>query len=182
MQIQIKRQLKIELDQADITAAVKSFLAAAGHNISDDDLAKINYVKSPQTGLRAELSISDEVVADEPVAPADMGARISNLEASVQAIDGKVTSVAAAQVGTTENPAVEDAAIADLEAQPTATAVPEESAPADEPGAVEPSTVEDVAAVAEEAVEAAVDRAFTPAADEEEEEVVPQGIPTSLFK
>ena len=172
MQVQIKRQLKIELDQADITAAVKSFLAAAGHNISDDDLAKINYVKSPQTGLRAELSISDEVVADEPVAPADMGARISNLEVSVQVIDGKVTSVAAAQVGTTENPAVEDAAIA----------VPEESAPADEPGAVEPSTVEDVAAVAEEAVEAAVDRAFTPAADEEEEEVVPQGIPTSLFK
>lgn len=172
MQVQIKRQLKIELDQADITAAVKSFLAAAGHNISDDDLAKINYVKSPQTGLRAELSISDEVVADEPVAPADMGARISNLEVSVQVIDGKVTSVAAAQVGTTENPAVEDAAIA----------VPEESAPADEPGAVEPSTVEDVAPVAEEAVEAAVDRAFTPAADEEEEEVVPQGIPTSLFK
>ena len=172
MQVQIKRQLKIVLDQADITAAVKSFLAAAGHNISDDDLAKINYVKSPQTGLRAELSISDEVVADEPVAPADMGARISNLEVSVQAIDGKVTSVAAAQVGTTENPAVEDAA----------TAVPEESAPADEPGAVEPSTVEDVAPVAEEAVEAAVDRAFTPAADEEEEEVVPQGIPTSLFK
>lgn len=170
MQVQIKRQLKIELDQADITAAVKSFLAAAGHNISDDDLAKINYVKSPQTGLRAELSISDEVVADEPAAPADMGARISNLEASVQVIDGKVTSVAAAQVGTTENPAVE-------ETQPVPTAVPEESAPA-----VEPSTVEDVAAVAEEAVEAAVDRAFTPAADEEEEEVVPKGIPTSLFK
>lgn len=175
MQVQIKRQLKIELDQADITAAVKSFLAAAGHNISDDDLAKISYVKSPQTGLRAELSISDEVVADEPAAPADMGARISNLEASVQVIDGKVTSVAAAQVGTTENPAVE-------ETQPVPTAVPEESATADEPGAVEPSTVEDVAAVAEEAVEAAVDRAFTPAADEEEEEVVPQGIPTSLFK
>lgn len=175
MQVQIKRQLKIELDQADITAAVKSFLAAAGHNISDDDLAKINYVKSPQTGLRAELSISDEVVADEPVAPVDMGARISNLEVSVQAIDGKVTSVAAAQVGTTENPAVE-------ETQPVPTAVPEESAPADEPGQVEPSTVEDVAPVAEEAVEAAVDRAFTPAADEEEEEVVPKGIPTSLFK
>lgn len=175
MQVQIKRQLKIELDQADITSAVKSFLAAAGHNISDDDLAKINYVKSPQTGLRAELSISDEVVADEPVAPVDMGARISNLEVSVQAIDGKVTSVAAAQVGTTENPAVE-------ETQPVPTAVPEESAPADEPGAVEPSTVEDVAPVAEEAVEAAVDRAFTPAADEEEEEVVPKGIPTSLFK
>lgn len=157
MQVQIKRQLKIELDQADITTAVGNFLAANGYQISDEDLARINFVKSPKDGLRAELNINEATeVADEPVEQP--------------------------HVGTTENPAVEDAAIADLEAQPTATAVPEESAPADDPGAVEPSTVEDVAAVAEEAVEAAVDRAFTPAADEEEEEVVPQGIPTSLFK
>ena len=157
MQVQIKRQLKIELDQADITSAVGNFLAANGYQISDEDLARINFVKSPKDGLRAELNINEATeVADEPVEQP--------------------------HVGTTENPAVEDAAIADLEAQPTATAVPEESAPADDPGAVEPSTVEDVAAVAEEAVEAAVDRAFTPAADEEEEEVVPQGIPTSLFK
>ena len=157
MQVQIKRQLKIELDQADITTAVGNFLAANGYQISDEDLARINFVKSPKDGLRAELNINEATeVADEPVEQP--------------------------QVGTTENPAVEDAAIADLEAQPTATAVPEESAPADDPGQVEPSTVEDVAPVAEEAVEAAVDRAFTPAADEEEEEVVPQGIPTSLFK
>ncbi len=157
MQVQIKRQLKIELDQADITTAVGNFLAANGYQISDEDLARINFVKSPKDGLRAELNINEATeVADEPVEQP--------------------------HVGTTENPAVEDAAIADLEAQPTATAVPEESAPADDPGQVEPSTVEDVAPVAEEAVEAAVDRAFTPAADEEEEEVVPQGIPTSLFK
>ena len=157
MQVQIKRQLKIELDQADITSAVGNFLAANGYQISDEDLARINFVKSPKDGLRAELNINEATeVADEPVEQP--------------------------HVGTTENPAVEDAAIADLEAQPTATAVPEESAPADDPGQVEPSTVEDVAPVAEEAVEAAVDRAFTPAADEEEEEVVPQGIPTSLFK
>ena len=157
MQVQIKRQLKIELDQADITTAVGNFLAANGYQISDEDLARINFVKSPKDGLRAELNINEATeVADEPVEQP--------------------------HVGTTENPAVEDAAIADLEAQPTATAVPEESAPADDPGAVEPSTVEDVAPAVEEAVEAAVDRAFTPAADEEEEEVVPQGIPTSLFK
>ena len=157
MQVQIKRQLKIELDQADITTAVGNFLAANGYQISDEDLARINFVKSPKDGLRAELNINEATeVADEPVEQPN--------------------------VGTTENPAVEDAAIADLEAQPTATAVPEESAPADDPGQVEPSTVEDVAPVAEEAVEAAVDRAFITAADEEEEEVVPQGIPTSLFK
>lgn len=151
MQVQIKRQLKIELDQADITTAVGNFLAANGYQISDEDLARINFVKSPKDGLRAELNINEATeVADEPVEQPN--------------------------VGTTENPAVE-------EAQPVATTVPEESAPADEPGAVEPSTVEDVAPVADEAVADAVDRAFTPAADEEEEEaVVPQGIPTSLFK
>ena len=66
MQVQIKRQLKIELDQADITLAVKNYLSEAGHYISDADLEKINYVKSPKDGLRAELSINDEVVADEP--------------------------------------------------------------------------------------------------------------------
>lgn len=150
MQVQIKRQLKIELDQADITTAVGNFLAANGYQISDEDLTRINFVKSPKDGLRAELNINEATeVADEPVEQP--------------------------QVGSTENPAVE-------ETQPVPTTVPEESAPADEPGAVEPSTVEDVAPDAEEAVEAAVDRAFTPAADEEEEEVVPQGIPTSLFK
>ena len=151
MQVQIKRQLKIELDQADITTAVGNFLAANGYQISDEDLARINFVKSPKDGLRAELNINEATeVADEPVEQPN--------------------------VGTTENPAVE-------EAQPVATTVPEESAPADEPGAVEPSTVEDVAPVADEAVADAVDRAFTPAADEEEEEaVVPQDIPTSLFK
>lgn len=151
MQVQIKRQLKIELDQADITTAVGNFLAANGYQISDEDLARINFVKSPKDGLRAELNINEATeVADEPVEQPN--------------------------VGTTENPAVE-------EAQPVATTVPEESAPADEPGDVGPSTVEDVAPVADEAVADAVDRAFTLAADEEEEEeAVPQGIPTSLFK
>ena len=151
MQIKKKTQLKIELDQNDIVEAVRDFLLKHGQRISDAELAEITFVKSPKDGLRAELNINEATeVADEPVEQPN--------------------------VGTTENPAVE-------EAQPVATTVPEESAPADEPGAVEPSTVEDVAPVADEAVADAVDRAFTPAADEEEEEaVVPQGIPTSLFK
>ena len=84
MQVQIKRQLKIELDQADITTAVGNFLAANGYQISDEDLARINFVKSPKDGLRAELNINEATeVADEPVEQP--------------------------QVGTTENPAVEEA-------------------------------------------------------------------------
>ena len=67
MQVQIKRQLKIELDQADITSAVGNFLAANGYQISDEDLARINFVKSPKDGLRASLNVTeDETIEDEP--------------------------------------------------------------------------------------------------------------------
>ena len=101
MQVQIKRQLKIELDQADITSAVKQFLADAGHHISDEDLAKINYVKSPKDGLRAELSINDEVVAEDPVEETAyiIGFRSNAdgvLEAHQEQADGSIKVVTAA--------------------------------------------------------------------------------------
>lgn len=60
MQVQIKKQLKIELDQADITLAIRNFLAANGYIIREAELEKINYVKSPRDGLRAELNITEE--------------------------------------------------------------------------------------------------------------------------
>ena len=83
MQVQIKKQLKIELDQADITLAIRNFLAANGYTISEAELEKINYVKSPRDGLRAELNITEEsgvepeapvgvTTAAEDVAPADV--------------------------------------------------------------------------------------------------------------
>ena len=69
MQVQIKKQLKIELDQADITLAIRNFLAANGYTISEAELEKINYVKSPRDGLRAELNITEEsgVETEAPV-------------------------------------------------------------------------------------------------------------------
>lgn len=60
MQVQIKKQLKIELDQADIVEAVGNHLKANGINVSAADLEKINFVKSPKDGLRAELNIVEE--------------------------------------------------------------------------------------------------------------------------
>src|SRR5574343_822370 len=60
MQVQIKKQLKIELDQADVTLAIRNFLATNGYTISEAELEKINYVKSPRDGLRAELNITEE--------------------------------------------------------------------------------------------------------------------------
>ena len=139
MQVQIKRQLKIELDQADITLAVKNFLAEAGHVISDADLAKINFVKSPQTGLRAELSINDEVVADEPaeVKPVVETSTVVQ-EVAVEAAKEHIVEVGLAVV---ETPA------------------PVVEAETEEPGEVETSTVDDVALNALDAIAAAVETA-----------------------
>ena len=148
MQVQIKRQLKIELDQADITLAVKNFLAEAGHIISDADLAKINYVKSPQTGLRAELSINDEVVAEDaplPVVVAESRISVTDTADTVeQAVD---------QLLATQN-----------EPEPTEDVDTESAAP----GEVETSTVDDVALNALDAIAEAesTDEVETPVADE----------------
>lgn len=147
MQVQIKRQLKIELDQADITAAVKQFLADAGHHISDEDLAKVNYVKSPKDGLRAELSISDEVVADEITTPA------SAQETAVESAKEHIAEVGLAVVEPREEPVAQE----DGEQEPA--------------GEVATSTVEDVAPAVNEAVERALAPAET--TNEEEGEVPP---------
>lgn len=123
MQVQIKRQLKIELDQADITLAVKNFLAEAGHAISDADLAKINYVKSPQTGLRAELSINDEVVAEDAPLPVVV-----------------VAEPVAVEPESTET------------VEPTPEPTEDEDTESEAPGEVETSTVGDVALNALDAI------------------------------
>lgn len=67
MQVQIKKQLKIELDENDIVEAVGSYLQLNGVNVSKEDLVKINFVKSPKDGLRASLNVTeDETIEEEP--------------------------------------------------------------------------------------------------------------------
>ena len=126
MQVQIKKQLKIELDQADITLAIRNFLAANGYTISEAELEKINYVKSPRDGLRAELNITEE----------------SGVETETQAV--VTTAVEATEVdvpvGVTEapgevaTPSVEDVAVNEA----VERALVPEVEPEDE---VEPATV-----------------------------------------
>lgn len=67
MQVQIKKQLKIELDESDIVTAVRDYLSGNGYSISDTEAAKINFVKSPKDGLRAELNIVEETGVDAEV-------------------------------------------------------------------------------------------------------------------
>lgn len=137
MQVQIKKQLKIELDQADITLAIRNFLAANGYTISEAELEKINYVKSPRDGLRAELNITEE----------------SGVETEIQAV--VATAVEAAEVdtpvveteapGEVATPSVEDVAVTEAveralvpEVEPEDEVEPATVAVAVEPSAEEP--------------------------------------------
>lgn len=122
MQVQIKKQLKIELDEQDITLAVANYLAANGYSINQEDLTKINYVKSPKDGLRAELNITEESgIEPEPV---------------------KETAVNSYGL---ENQVAEPVTISAIKAEVTpVNAVVTHEPVTEEPGEVEPSTVEDV--------------------------------------
>lgn len=127
MQVQIKKQLKIELDQADITLAIRNFLAANGYTISEAELEKINYVKSPRDGLRAELNITEESGV-EPEAPVGVTTAVP---VGVTEAPGEVATASVEDVAVNE--AVERALVPEVEPE-------DEVEPA--PVAVEPSAEE----------------------------------------
>lgn len=145
MQVQIKKQLKIELDQADITLAIRNFLAANGYTISEAELEKINYVKSPRDGLRAELNITEEsgveteapvgvttaVEATEVDVPVDVPVGVTvDVPVGVTEAPGEVVTLSVEDVAVNE--AVERALVPEVEVEPAPVAV------AVEPSAEEP--------------------------------------------
>lgn len=152
MQIQIKKQLKIELDQADIVEAVGDFLLKHNQKVSAAELEAINFVKSPKDGLRATLNITEEsgTDTDEAVEPAE------------------------------KKPTVEQPSVATPEPETVALdpAHAEEEATVEEPGNVEPSTVEDVMPSMDE-VAALVEQPV--AVVEEEEASAPVASRSALF-
>ena len=107
MQVQIKKQLKIELDQADITLAIRNFLASNGYTISEAELEKINYVKSPRDGLRAELNITEESGV-EPEAPVGVTTAVEAAEVDTPVVETVDVTEAPGEVAT---PSVEDVAV-----------------------------------------------------------------------
>lgn len=133
MQVQIKKQLKIELDQADITLAIRNFLAANGYTISEAELEKINYVKSPRDGLRAELNITEESGV-ETEAPVGVTTAVEATEVDVPVgvteAPGEVVTLSVEDVAVNE--AVERALVPEVEVEPAPVAV------AVEPSAEEP--------------------------------------------
>lgn len=136
MQVQIKKQLKIELDQADITLAIRNFLAANGYTISEAELEKINYVKSPRDGLRAELNITEEsgvetetqAVVTTTVEATEVDAPVVETEAPGEVATPSVEDVAV-------NEAVERALVPEVETE-------DEVEPATVAAVVEPSAEE----------------------------------------
>lgn len=121
MQIQIKKQLKIELDQADIVEAVGDFLLKHNQKVSAAELEAINFVKSPKDGLRATLNITEEsgTDTDEVAEPVEKKSIVE--QPSVVTAEHETETVA-----------------------PDPTPVVDDEEPVEEPGTVEPSTVEDV--------------------------------------
>lgn len=136
MQVQIKKQLKIELDQADITLAIRNFLAANGYTISEAELEKINYVKSPRDGLRAELNITEESGV-EPEAPV-------GVTTAVEATEVDVPVGVTEAPGEVATPSVEDVAVNEAVERALAPEVESEDEvePATAAVAVEPSAEE----------------------------------------
>ena len=150
MQVQIKKQLKIELDQADITLAIRNFLAANGYTISEAELEKINYVKSPRDGLRAELNITEESGV-ETEAPVGVTTAVEATEVAVP-VDVPVGVTVDVPVDVTEapgevaTPSVEDVAVNEAVERALApeveTEAEDEVEPATDAVAVEPSAEE----------------------------------------
>ena len=136
MQVQIKKQLKIELDQADITLAIRNFLAANGYTISEAELEKINYVKSPRDGLRAELNITEESGVETETQAV--------VTTAVEATEVDTPVVETEEPGEVATPSVEDVAVNEAVERALVPEVePEDEVePATVAVAVEPSTEE----------------------------------------
>lgn len=116
MQVSIKRQLKIELDQADIVEAVGLFLKANNVSVLAQDLEEMVFVKSPKDGLRATLNVTEESVSeDEPqTVISTSGATVSTTELEpVKAEEASIEPEPQEAPGEVATSTVEDVAPAD---------------------------------------------------------------------
>lgn len=150
MQIKAKKQLRIELDNADMLEAVSDLLAKHGHKITAEELAEVKFVNSVKDGLRATLSITEETNTDTDEQSGNVVVTGNITPAPAEVLEAAKEHIAEVGLAVVETPA----------AEPTV----------DEPGQVEPSTVDDVALAhldAQKTEEAA------PVANEEEGEVQP---------
>lgn len=110
MQIQIKKQLKIELDQADIIEAVGDLLTKHGQRVSQEELTEIVFVKSPKDGLRASLSITEQTGTDfdQQAEEVELTEKKPTLEKPSEPITESEEEPVAEEPGEVETSTVED--------------------------------------------------------------------------
>lgn len=58
--MQIKTQLDIELNEADIKASIALYLSQNNVSVSDEELSAIKFVNSRNDGIKANLTVSNE--------------------------------------------------------------------------------------------------------------------------
>lgn len=121
MQIKTKKQIDIELDKSDLLEAVRDLLAKHGQSVSDEELDLIKFINSPQTGLRAELKITEESGV-EPEPPVSIK------------VDTKTNTVTGYGITTLEKKITAE------EPEPVQPSTYDD----EEPGVIAASTVEDV--------------------------------------
>lgn len=64
--MQIKTQLRVELDQTDINEALRDYLAKHGTKVTSEELGNIKYTNTIKDGLKAVLDVKDETNVGEP--------------------------------------------------------------------------------------------------------------------
>lgn len=87
--MQIKTQLDIELNEADIKASIALYLSQNNVSVSDEELDAIKFVNSRNDGIKANLTVSNE----KSTAPTEHIAEAPVLE-SIESFQAEATSTA----------------------------------------------------------------------------------------
>ena len=140
MQIQTKRQLKIELDNSDMLQAVNDYLNKHGQRITAEELQEVKFVNSVKDGLRANINITEDTVTDTD------GINTDADKAVIGEVTVEVQPVSELQTAATEHAKakIEEVGLTVVEPTLEVEVEPVEPIEVVEPGAVEPSTEDDV--------------------------------------
>ena len=87
--MQIKTQLDIELNEADIKASIALYLSQNNVSVSDEELDAIKFVNSRNDGIKANLTVSNE----KSTAPVEHLAEAAVME-SIEPFQAEATSTA----------------------------------------------------------------------------------------
>lgn len=91
--MQIKTQLRVELDQDDINSAICDYLAKHGTKVTPVELENIKYTNTVKDGLKAVLDVKDETSTGEPTKEVQFIAEASLNESVAHATEEEEVAV-----------------------------------------------------------------------------------------